>query len=160
MSVDLAQLKKNGNDIYPITSPQAITDVIPVGKGGTGQNSISDFINAICTEYEDTGSTTSNTSVDKTYTASGQGLVFVSGSVQTDSTSDTGTQWCYIYKNNTLIAYASDRVGVAFAGSLGANASAMVKVNANDVIRIRLQGSKNGTKTFYYNLVAFGCTLS
>lgn len=36
MPVDLAQLKKNGNDIYPITAPEAITGVIPTGKGGTG----------------------------------------------------------------------------------------------------------------------------
>lgn len=41
MSVDLAQLYNRGDEIYPITSSEAITGIIPVSKGGSGANNAS-----------------------------------------------------------------------------------------------------------------------
>ena len=111
-------------------------------------------------EYTSSTYTSSNNSIDKTYTVHGNGFVFISGSIQTDNTSDTGTQWCYIFKNGNQIAYSSDRVGVAFAGNLGTNACAVTMANSGDSIVVRLQSTKNGSKLLMYNLVAFGCTLT
>ncbi len=183
-TIEYKQLLDNGEPFYPMVGKSSYSEwlgyeevsgdpptdnfVLGIANGGTGasnaQQALISLLNG-CTEYRTHSSTTATTSVDKTYTVVGSGLVYVSASVYTDATSDTGTQWVYIFKNGTqvesnMLAYNSDRVGVAFAGSLGSNASAMTKVSNGDTIIVRLQGTKNGTKRMFYDLVAFGCLLT
>lgn len=113
-------------------------------------------------EYYDTSSNTSTSATEttKTWTANGAGIVIASVSVQTDTTSNYGNTEASIQKGSTLYAYDMNRFGSANASKFGAHASAAFVVQNGDVITLGGYSTKNGTKTYYYNAVSIGCTLS
>lgn len=142
---------------------------LDIESGGTGQDTaaglkasrLTDIV-AGATEYYDTSSntSTSGTETTKVWTASGAGIVIASVSVETDSTSNYGNTEASISKNSTRYAYDLNRFGSANTAHFGAHASAAFVVQAGDIITLGGYSSKNGTKTYYYNAVAIGCTLS
>ena len=142
---------------------------LEIFSGGTGQSTaaglkasrLTDIV-AGATEYYDTDSntSTSGTETSKVWTASGAGIVIASVSVETDNTSNYGNTEASISKNGTRYAYDLNRFGSANTAKFGAHASAAFVVQAGDVITLGGYSSKNGTKTYYFNAVAIGCTLS
>jgi len=135
---------------------------LPATSGGTGYNSIAAFINAICTDYYDTQSTTSASANEtaKVYTVSGSGIVIASATTVTDMYNDYGSTGARILKNDVLQAYNTNRVSTATTNQLGANCVAVMKVVNGDKISLGGFSTKTGTKNLYRVLLAIGCTLT
>lgn len=135
---------------------------LPATSGGTGYNSITAFINAICTDYYDTQSTTSASAAEtaKVYTVVGSGIVIASATTVTGMDNDYGSTGARILKNDVLYAYNTNRVDVATTYQLGANCVAVMKVVNGDKISLGGFSTKVGTKNLYRVLLAIGCTLT
>lgn len=117
------------------------------------------FVNA-CNEYTYDTTVTGSTWAGRTYTASGAGLVFISGAIWTDDTDDYGTTTIAIAKNNTVIERDANRLTSSSNSSLGSSVSLALKVASGDVLGISGMSSKTGTKYFHSNLISIGCTLT
>lgn len=116
------------------------------------------------TMYNDHNSAglTADTTKTKTYTVSGNGLVYASGSMLS-SNGTWGFTQCVIELNNTIIAKGTDMFNSAYTGQYGANASAFVTVANGDVIKISGRSNRyqsGNTYDLYTNVVAIGCTLT
>lgn len=115
--------------------------------------------------YEET-STTSNLGQSFSYTVNGNGLIYATIYVRSDTTSDTGTALCGVY--HTPIADGTEyargwsitRLQTAQAIEIGTEAVGIFKVNNGDTISLHTQCSKNGTKRIRYSIMCFGCTLT
>lgn len=142
--------KQNGSSIFPI-SP---------ANGGTGQTSISAFLNAISTEYTDSGTVTGQTHRIKTWTVNGSGIVFIQAQTKCDNTSSYGTTYIEIYKGSTLVATQNIRTDTSSGAQVCASAAVMLKVTNGDTIKTDGTSSKGGTKTITSRVIAFGCTLA
>ena len=119
------------------------------------------FILSGTTEY-DYRTTTNTVSADttKTYTVSGDGIVFVSSTIFTDNTSNYGTTRTQISKNGTIMAYSANRYPSAHTAEFGANAAVALKVANGDTISSSSISTKSGTKTIMMYVLALGCTLA
>ena len=142
--------KLNGSSIFPI-SP---------ANGGTGQTSIPAFLNAISTEYTDSGTVTGQTHRVKTWTVNGSGVVFIQAQTKCDNTNSYGTTYIEIYKGSTLVATQNIRTDTSSGAQVCASAAVMLKVTNGDTIKTDGTSSKGGTKTISSRAIAFGCTLA
>ena len=142
--------KQNGSSIFPIS----------VANGGTGQQSIPAFLNAISTEYTDSGTVTGQTHRIKTWTVNGSGVVFIQAQTKCDNTNSYGTTYIEIYKGSTLVATQNIRTDTSSGAQVCASAAVMLKVTNGDTIKTDGTSSKGGTKTISSRAIAFGCTLA
>ena len=130
-------------------------------SGSLTLGDISAFVNSISTEYTyETTSDSVSAETNKSYTVSGSGLVFISSTIYTDDTSNYGTTRTAIYKGTDIVAYSAERFPTAWAGSVGASASVMLKVANGDTVKSSSISTKNGTKTIIMRCIALGCTLA
>lgn len=151
--------KQNGTNLFPLA----------VANGGTGETTIIAALRALLGGvYEYSTSTTNplttaaQSTEQKTYTAQNAGLVFLSGSMRV-SGGTYGSTMIAIEKNDTVIAYANDRLLSAWTGDVATHAAAMVKVAGGDVLEISQTSTRytsGNTATRYYNVVAFGTELT
>lgn len=117
------------------------------------------------TQYNshDSGSLTSAFTRNKTYTVTNDGLVYVSASLRT-GTKTWGTTRVTIFHNNSEVAKATDILTSAYDGQeTSANANAFLQVSNGDTIKVEdvsTRYTSGNTWDAYYNLLAFGCTLS
>ncbi len=160
VDVDITgDFKQNGASIFPVS----------IANGGTGATTETAAIrNLLPGVYEYTTSTTNPLTTaaqsveQKSYTAQNDGLVFLSGSMRV-SGGTYGSTVVAIEKNNTVIAYANDRLLSAWTGDVATHAAAMVKVTAGDVLEISQTSTRytsGNTATRYYNVIAIGTALT
>ena len=129
----------------------ACEDIVPIAKGGTGGMSVI---------VDNTYTTASTATWDKTYTVSGSGVIAVFASALSDSTDDYGTWQARIYHNDTLIMGEGTRFTTSYNYAFGASTSAPIQVSNGDTIRIYLYITKSGRKDAYRRFLCFGCTVS
>lgn len=110
--------------------------------------------------YYNQSTTTGNTNNETEFTVSGNGFVYVSASIYSDSTSDTGIIRTIISAAGHTYAQNQGTIDYARGYVIGSNASCMIPVSNGDVIKILLQSTKGGTKTMIQNLMCFGCTVT
>lgn len=106
------------------------------------------------------GTTTGKNDITRTrtFTVSGDGLLYVSGSVYTDATSDTGSVEATLYQNGVTVAVNGNRFTSASSMNAMGQVSGLLKVNDGDSITIKIYTSKNGAKTFYWYHLGISCT--
>lgn len=145
----------------------ASQDIVPVSMGGTGADNAVDArtnlgIQLLPTVIVDnTYSTASTATFDKTYTVSGSGVIAVFASVLSDDTNDYGTWQARIYHNGTCIMGEGTRFTTSYNYTFGASTSAPIQVSNGDTIRIYLYITKSGRKDAYRRFMCFGgCTVS
>lgn len=104
--------------------------------------------------------TTGSNSITRTrsFTVTGNGLLYVSGSVYADATSDTGSIYADVIKGNTTYARNGNRFTSASAMSQSGQVSCLLQVSDGDVVQVRIQTTKNGSKTFYWYHLGIGCS--
>ena len=146
----LGDIKKNGVSIFPIS----------VANGGTGQTSIPAFLNAIATEYTDTGTVTGETRRTKTWTVSGSGILFVFGMTACDTTNSYGSTIVEIKQGSTVVAGEHARTDTRSGAAVTASTAIMLKVTNGTTVTVEGYSTKGGTKTVTVRALAFGCTLS
>lgn len=126
---------------------------LPITSGGTGGMSVvNDSRTSTGYSY---GSYTS-----KTYTVSGSGFIIASCTTKTDNTDSYGITVATVRKNGSMVAYATDRIEPAVAQEVAANAVVAISVANRDTIFLGGFSTKEGTKTFLFNILCFGCTVS
>jgi len=122
---------------------------------------LSDKFLAFPTQYSHSSSWTAwQTGVDKTWTVHGAGVVFLSASVYTDATSDTGNTMSILYHNGAVVAHDENRFTSASGARAASNASIMLIVADGDTVMGHLQSTKEGSKQGMWYALAFGCTLT
>lgn len=163
---------KFGGKLYPDGGIDGIGDVasediLPVAKGGTGADNAADArtnlgIQLLPTVIVDnTYSTASTATFDKTYTVSGSGVIVVFASVLSDSTSDYGTWRAHIFHNGNRIFGEGTRWGENLPYSLGASTAVPISVSNGDTIEVYLSHTKGGRKDAYRRFLCFGgCSVS
>lgn len=110
---------------------------------------------------DNTYTTASTATWDKTYTVSGSGVIVVFASALSDATSDYGTWQARIYHNGTCIMGEGTRFTTAYDYAFGASTSAPIQVSNGDTIRIYLYITKSGRKDAYRRFLCFGgCSVS
>lgn len=110
---------------------------------------------------DDTYTTASSATWDKTYTVSGSGVIVVFASALSDDTNDFGTWQARIYHNGNLIMGEGTRFATAYAYAFGASTSAPIQVSNGDTIRVYLYNTKTGRKDAYRRFLCFGgCSVS
>ena len=115
--------------------------------------------------YEET-STTSNTRQSFNYTINGNGWIYATVYIRSDTTSDTGTALCGVYHTpiDTGEEYARGwstmRIQNAQDLEIGTEAVGIFKANNGDTMALETMCSKNGTKRIRYSIMCFGCTLT
>lgn len=145
----------------------ASQNIVPVSMGGTGADNAVDArtnlgIQLLPTVIVDnTYSTASIATFDKTYTVSGSGVIAVFASVLSDDTDDYGRWQARIYHNGNLIMGEGNRFTTTCNYTFGASTSAPIQVSNGDTIRIYLYITKSGRKDAYRRFMCFGgCTVS
>lgn len=146
----LGDIRQNGSSIFPISVP----------NGGTGQTSIPAFLNAIATEYTDTGTVTGETRRTKTWTVSGSGILFVFGMTACDTTNSYGSTIVEIKQGSTVVAGEHARTDTRSGAAVTASTAIMLKVTNGTTVTVAGYSTKGGTKTVTARALAFGCTLS
>lgn len=150
---------KDGNPIGDEFVKQ--TDLpLSVSDGGTGQSSIPAFLNAISTEYTDSGTVTGETRRTKTWTVSGSGILFVFGMTACDTTNSYGSTIVEIKRGSTVVAGEHARTDTRSGAAVTVSAATMLKVTNGTTITVEGYSTKGGTKTVTARAMAFGCTLS
>lgn len=152
------------NDSGFITAAQAAA-AAPVQSvnGKTGAVVLdADDVGALPTVIvDDTYSTASAATFDKTYTVSGNGVIVVFASILSDTTEDYGTWQARIYHNSTCIMGEGTRFTTAYNQIFGASTSAPIQVSNGDTIRVFLYNTKGGRKDGYRRFLCFGgCSVS
>ena len=142
--------KQNGASIFPVS----------VANGGTGQTSIPAFLNAISTEYTDTGTVTGETRRTKTWTVSGSGILFVFGMTACDTTNSYGSTIVEIKQGSTVVAGEHARTDTRSGAAVTASTAIMLKVTNGTTVTVEGYSTKGGTKTVTARALAIGCTLS
>jgi hypothetical protein len=149
---------KSGLQVYmdtEFTGDVTMTPPLGLASGGTGG----------ITQYNTTenGALTSATSRTKTYTVSGDGIVFVSSSFRSGNNT-WGVTKVTIKHNNTDVAKDTDIMTADYnAQESAASASAFLQVSSGDVITVESYSTRytsGNTWIAYYNVMAFGCTLT
>ncbi len=143
MADRIVQLKdQNDNKVYPVP---------PYGYPVTQYNS------------HDSGALTAALNQTKTYTVSGSGLVFVSASLRT-GTNTWGTTKVTIFYNNSEVAKATDIFTANYNGQeTSASATVFLQVTNGDTVKVEIVSTRYASGNTYdawYNVLAFGCTLS
>ena len=108
-------------------------------------------------------SNSTSTSADgftKTISVSGVGIIFITATFYSDTTSDTGTINCRIQRSGGTVAYESNRLTSATGMVMGVSATYIGAVTAADTITVVAGCTKDGTKYFNISTVALGCTSS
>ena len=117
------------------------------------------------TEYTDhmNGSLTSLLNMTKTFTVTGDGIVFLSSSIATRNNT-WGIQRTVISRNGTIVAEASDAITANYNNqALCANAAVFVKVSNGDTLEVNYYSTRytsGNTYDAWYNAMALGCTLA
>lgn len=117
------------------------------------------------TEYTDhlSGSLTSLLNMTKTFTVTGDGIVFLSSSIATRNNT-WGIQRTVISRNGTIIAESSDAITANYNNqALCANAAVFVKVSNGDALTVNYYSTRytsGNTYDAWYNAMALGCTLA
>ena len=150
----------SGNDLYPKTKAGNLTGTLGVENGGTGQPSIPAFLDAIATEYTDTGTVTGETRRTKTWTVSGSGILFVFGMTACDTTNSYGSTIVEIKQGSTVVAGEHARTDTRSGAAVTVSAVTMLKVTNGTTITVEGYSTKGGTKTVTARALALGCTLS
>lgn len=149
---------QSGLQIYMDTDFSGKVTMSPplgIAAGGTGG----------ITQYNVTenGALTSATARTKTYTVSGDGIVFVSSSFRSGNNT-WGVTKVTIKHNNTDVAKDTDIMTADYnAQESAASASAFLQVSSGDVITVESYSTRytsGNTWIAYYNVLAFGCTLT
>lgn len=140
---------------YDIETSGGLTlgTALPITSGGTGGMSVVNH--SLTTTAYSYGNYTS-----KTYTVSGSGILIVSCTTKTDNTDSYGITVATVRKNGTMVAYATDRIEPAVAQEVAANAVVTISVADGDTVFLGGFSTKAGTKTFLFNILCFGCTVS
>ena len=112
------------------------------------------------TEYTASGSTTTYNSITKSWTVHGDGFVFVSCYVTTDSTNTYGSTWANIEYDGAYVAMNKHRLNSNSADTLAASSSIMISVTNGKTISCYCGSTEDGTKTAKFRAMAFGCTLT
>lgn len=112
------------------------------------------------TEYTASGSTTTYNSITKSWTVHGDGFVFVSCYVTTDSTNSYGSTWANIEYDGAYVAMNKHRLNSNSADTLAASSSIMISVTNGKTISCYCGSTEDGTKTAKFRAMAFGCTLT
>lgn len=135
----------------------AVTMNPPLGIASGGTGGITQY------NSHDSGALTSALTRTKTYTVTNDGLVFVSASLRS-GTSTWGTTKVTIFLNNAEVAKAADMFTANYNGQeSAANATAFLKVASGDAIKIEAVSTRytsGNTWDAWYNVLAFGCTLT
>lgn len=126
---------------------------LALASGGTGGMSVVNH--SLTTTAYSYGNYTS-----KTYTVSGSGILIASCTTKTDATDSYGITVATVRKNGTMVAYATDRIEPAVAQEVAANAVVTISVANGDTVFLGGFSTKVGTKTFLFNILCFGCTVS
>lgn len=108
----------------------------------------------------DTTTSTDNNARTRTFKVSGNGVLSVSLSVFTDATTDTGSVYQYVRQNSNYIARGFNRISSAFNGQQGGNCAITFAVSDADTITLYNLCTKNGTKTYYWNILGINCTFT
>ena len=66
----------------------------------------------------------------------------------------------YIYLNGGVVAINGNRFVSATSEVQACNASIALQVSDGDKIRAQQVTTKNGSKTFYWNVLAMGCAVT
>lgn len=103
---------------------------------------------------------TSTSEVTRRFTVTDSGLLSVSVSISSDPTSDTGMAQAAIKLNGNTIAVDGDLYAAASAYPQRTCACIMFPVSNNDQIELLLLSTKRGTKTYYWNILQLGCTVT
>lgn len=117
------------------------------------------------TEYTDhlSGSLTSLLNMTKTFTVTGDGIVFLSSSIATRNNT-WGIQRTVISRNGTIVAESSDAITANYNNqALCANAAVFVKVSNGDSLTVNYYSTRytsGNTYDAWYNAMALGCTLA
>lgn len=130
-----------------------IGTALGLASGGTGGMSVVNH--SLTTTAYSYGNYTS-----KTYTVSGSGILIASCTTKTDATDSYGITVATVRKNGTMVAYATDRIEPAVAQEVAANAVVTISVANGDTVFLGGFSTKVGTKTFLFNILCFGCTVS
>lgn len=137
------------------TGSVTMTPPLGLASGGTGG----------ITQYNshDNGSLTASLTRYKNYTVAGDGMVFVGASLRA-GTSSWGTTRVTIFLNNSEVAKATDAITSNYNGQeTSAEATAFLKVSNGDVIKVEgvtTRYASGNTFDAWYNVLAFGCTLT
>lgn len=109
------------------------------------------------------GSLTAAVTATKTYTASGDGIVFVSGSMSSGNNS-WGAARVTIELNGNTVAFSTDLITSTYSNAANAaSASVFLKVSGGDVITltgVSTRYASGNTYDMYSNALAIGCTLT
>ena len=117
------------------------------------------------TQYNATenGALTSATTRTKTYTVSGDGIVFISASFRSGNNT-WGVTKMTLKHNGNDVAKSTDIMTSDYNNQeSAANASAFLKVSGGDTISAEAYSTRytsGNTWVAYYNVMAFGCTLT
>ena len=148
------------------------TQILDVTGGGTGANTAIGArtnlgINAanIADLFTSTSWSLSNTSesltyVNRTYTVSGSGVLWVTATINTDDTNTYGSTQSAIRHNDTIVARTQFRYPSAYSQAHAATASSAIKVSNGDTINIQLGSTRGGTKYYYIYFTCLGVTVS
>lgn len=110
--------------------------------------------------YNTTTTGTNNVTQNKYWEVVGDGIAIVSVSMNTNSVSDTGSMRSYIYLNGNTVAINGNRFVSATSEVQACNASIALQVSDGDKIRAQQVTTKNGAKTFYWNVLCIGCSVT
>lgn len=136
-----------------LTGGITLGTALALASGGTGGMSVVNH--SLTTTAYSYGNYTS-----KTYTVSGSGILIASCTTKTDATDSYGITVATVRKNGTMVAYATDRIEPAVAQEVAANAVVTISVANGDTVFLGGFSTKVGTKTFLFNILCFGCTVS
>lgn len=155
----------NASDIKVNGTAENVTGTVAIEHGGTGETTLAGVVASLLTkvtEYSNytTYTSTSYTPSKKTFTAVGSGLVFASVTTYCDNTNSYGSTSALVKKGTTIYARDYERTDTSAGAEVSANTSAMFFVSNGNTFTCESFSSKAGTKYFYWNVVAIGCTLT
>lgn len=125
---------------------------------GSGDLTWPDYIPISC--INDTGTTSSTSSVHKAYDITGSGFIIAMVNVSTNNTSGTGISSTTINFNNVEVARDAVVSDTSHAMDYASFCAYCTAVSNGDVLDFATYSNKSGTKTMRYNIIYIGCTVT
>ena len=108
----------------------------------------------------DDSTTDTSSSIDKTYTVSGNGVIVIFAGIANYDT-DYGQWSAEIRHNGNIVMAEGTRFGSANASGFGSSIGVPLVVSNNDTIKIWLVNTKGTTKYVFRRFLCFGnCSVS
>lgn len=121
---------------------------------------VQEFPDIEYTNYDATTTGTNTTTQNKYWSVNGTGIVIMTCSSYTDTTSDTGSSNVVLYKNDAIVANNYNRLNTATAEVQRCSCTVALSVEDGDTLRAYQNTTKNGSKTFLWHILCLGCTVT